>query len=234
MRKLLLMMGLLLIGTLVVVFSIPAARNIILNPFLRNAALSAADIRLHDETQTDATGEVSSFREVKFPEPDIERIKNELVGKKIPGWNFDRITEFKKAVISSIARTGQRIDFRVDLHMLPYDARGEEYYDAQVFVIYLAGDEDWVFDRVEMVYLSYDIQVPPGRWSGISAIEGCSMQPESKYRLAWTSKTWDYEILSGPGIDEVSLPPAPAYEVRSKAKKPVKVKLTFRPGPSEP
>ncbi|MCX6285905.1 MAG: hypothetical protein NTY96_02160 [Bacteroidetes bacterium] len=228
MRKFLLLIFLLLIVTAVVVFSIPALRTIIVNPFLRNQALSMVSPGSTAE-QTVYTGEGHQPASKTFTEPGIERIKTDLIGKQIPGWSFDRITEFKQAAITSIARTDLRIDFRLDLQLLSYNGKDETYYNAQVFATYLSGDDDWYLDKVEEIFISFDVTIPPGRWVSISSVPGCSLYPDTKNTLLWTSKSWDYEILSGPGIGEVTLPAVNSYEVKSKAKRPVKTKLTFRP-----
>lgn len=229
MKKFILLVLLFLIMMLITVFTVPKLRNIILSPFFRNTAMSYIDQGEGSNMQLTGNSNPAQSRSKEFTEPGIERIKADLVGKKIPGWNFDRITEFSKASISSIARTDQRIDFRLDLHMLPYNAKNELYYDAQVFAIYLAGDDDWQFSNVEEIFLSFDVTIPPGRWITINGIPGCSMQPDTKNHLEWTSKKWDYDILSGPGIDEVTLPPASTYEVKARAKHAVKIRLTFKP-----
>ncbi len=229
MKKLILPIILILIALAITVLTIPRLRTIILSPFLRTTAISSPDQGAGSNTSLADNGTPVQSRSKGFTEPGIERIKSDLIGKKIPGWNFDRITEFSKASISSIARTDQRIDFRLDLHMLPYNSGKDEYYDAQLFATYLAGDDDWQLSNVEEIYLSYEVTIPPGRWVTINGIEGCSMQPDKKNNLEWTSKKWDYDILSGPGIDEVTLPPASTYDVKAKAKHPVKMKLTFKP-----
>ena len=229
MKKFLLLIFLIILVLIIAVFTIPQLRTIIFNPLFRSTAMSYLDQGMGNNTQVSGNGAPVQSRSKGFTEPGIERIKSDLVGKKIPGWNFDRITEFSKASVSSIARTDQRIDFRLDLHMLPYNTRGGTYYDAQVFATYLAGDDDWQLSNVEEIYLSYEVTIPPGRWVTINGIPGCSMQPDTKNKLEWTSKSWDYDILSGPGIDEVTMPPASTYEVKAKAKHAIKIRLTFKP-----
>ena len=228
MKKIILAAGVFLIILIACIVFIPGIRNFIGRSGLGARFFSSASGRGDALSQQPEAGSQQPVK--KFPEPGIDRIKNDLLGKQIPGWSFDRITEFKQAAITSIARTEVRIDFRLDLHMLPYNAKDGIYYDAQIFATYLAGDEGWQIDKVEEIFLSYDIRVPAGRWITLNAPPRCSLQPDSKNKLVWTSPAWDYEISTGPGVGDVTLPPADSYQVKSKGKHAVTVKVTFRPG----
>jgi len=228
MRKLLLFIFLMIVVLAVVVFSIPALRTLILNRDLRNQALSMVHTGSSGE-QPVYLGESHPPATKAFTEPGIERIKSDLIGRQIPGWSFDNISEFKQASISSIARTDPRIDYRIELRLLPYNAKEEVYYDVQLFATYLRGEDDWYPDKLEEIFISFDVTIPPGRWVNIASVPGCNLHPDVKNSLLWTSKSWDYEIISGPASGDVTLPPAPSYDVKARAKHPVRVRLTFRP-----
>jgi hypothetical protein len=227
MKKFLLVLFLFIVVVVVMMLFIPVTRTLILNLDL-NKVLSGIHFR-SGSGPVSKTAEGNQPSQKTFPEPGIERIKSDLIGKQIPGWSFDRITEFRQAAITSIARTDERIDFRLDLHMLPYNSKDESYYDTQIFATYLAGEDDWYLNKVEEIFITFDIQIPPGRWVTINSVPNCNLQPDEKNNLVWTSKTWDYEIISGPGIGEVILPPAASYDVKARAKHPVRIKLKFRP-----
>jgi len=228
MKKILLLIFVSIVILIVLIFSIPVLRKLVFNRELRNVGISLVQQGSSNE-QGLSTGERYPPSSKAKTEPGIDRIKTELIGQQIPGWRFDRISEFKQAAISSIARTDQRIDYQVDLHMLPYDTKEETYYDAQIIVTYESGDDDWYLDKIELVSLSYEILIPPGRWIPITPPLDCSLQPDPEHKLAWTSKTWDYEILSGPDIGEVNLPLADNYEVKTRSKQSVRARLTFQP-----
>lgn len=162
-------------------------------------------------------------------EPGIEKIKADLIGHSVPGWTFDKITEFRKATITSIARTRESIEFRTDLVMYPYNSSSETTYDLQIIVTYRIEDTGWSFSQVEELLISFDMEIPPGRSVQIKSIPGCKLLPDSTNRLYWTNPNWDYEIISGPDYAGIVLPAADSYELRSKAKKPVKARISFRP-----
>jgi hypothetical protein len=209
---------------LAVILGIPPIRRFILYKTPVYKLLPSRSGSAADSAQVQGNTEMAAFTE-----PDLERIKTDLIGKQIPGWSFDSKEEFRKAVITSVARSDLRIDFRLDLSLQAVTGNDRGLYDAQLFATYLPGDEDWYLDRLMLIFIAFDIEVPPGKWLTVWSVPACSMQPDPKIKLEWTSKTWDYAILTGPEYESVTLPPAENYEVRNKAKKPVTVRLTFRP-----
>ncbi|MEI6884244.1 MAG: hypothetical protein WCO02_07140 [Bacteroidota bacterium] len=227
MKKILLMflVFILLAGSLMF---IPVIRRIVFSRWS-----SAGSVQSYSYTGENlkggSSGEGSATVEKKAPEPTIERIKTDLIGREIPGWKFDKVSEFVNASITSVARTDIRIDYRLELRMLPFNTKEDTYYDAQIFTTYLMGDEDWYLDKVEEIFLSFEVKIPPGRWINIGGVAKCDLQPDPKNRLVWTSKSWDYEVSSGPNISDLTLPPALSYQVKSKSKHPVTVKLKFIP-----
>lgn len=214
---------------LVIIFSIPVVRDIALKPFIRNSSTFVSGTAGSSDADSASGGGRSSSAASQTPEPGLDRIKADLIGRKIPGWRFDKVSEFVQASITSVARTDTRIDYRLELRMRSFDTKDETLYDAQVFATYLMGDEDWYLDKVEEIFLAYEVKIPPGKSITISGAERCNLQPDSQNRLVWTSQSWDYEISSGPDINDLTLPPAPSYLVKSKSRHTVTVKLKFIP-----
>ena len=212
---------------LVLVFLIPASRRfIIYKTPLGKVFASKQDAAAVPPPANAATGDAVSKG---FPEPDINRIKADLIGQQIPGWTFDKTEEFREASISSIARTDLRIDFRLDLKLQAVAGDDKSVYNAQMFTTYLAGDEDWYLDKLMLIFISFEAEITPGKWNNIYSIPGCTMQPDPQVKLEWTSKAWDYAVFTGPEYESVTLPAADIYQVRNKGKKTVRVRLTFRP-----
>lgn len=164
-----------------------------------------------------------------FVEPGIEKIKADLIGQQVPGWSFDKPSEFQKATITSIARTDQSIEVRTDFELLPYNTKEQTLYSLQVIVTYLIGPTGWSFYKVEELSLSFPLTVPAGKSVRVAAIKGCRVMPGDNVTLYWTSKGWDYEIISGPRFAGIALPYAEIYEVRSKSKQAVNTRVTYKP-----
>lgn len=207
---------------------IPAIRKIV---FSRWASSGSIQPEVYGEESLNGgpTADGSSSAAKKIPEPTIERIKSDLIGREIPGWRFDKVSEFVMVSITSVARTDIRIDYRLEIRMLPFNTKEDTYYDAQIFTTYMMGDEDWYLDKVEEIFLSFEVKIPPQRWVDIGGVAKCNLQPDLRNRLVWTSRSWDYEVSSGPNTSEVTLPPALSYQVKSKSKRTVTVKLKFIP-----
>ena len=101
MKKFLLMLFLFIVVVVVMMLFIAVTRTLILNLDL-NKVLSGIHFR-SGSGPVSKTAEGNQPSQKTFPEPGIERIKSDLIGKQIPGWSFDRITEFRQAAITSIA-----------------------------------------------------------------------------------------------------------------------------------
>lgn len=184
----------------------------------RAAATAALKAKPKDDLQAAA-----------FIEPGIEKIKSDLIGHQVPGWSFDKPSEFQKAVITSIARTDQSIEFRTEFELQPFNAKDQTLYNLQVIVTYLIGEDGWYFYKVEEISFSFEPVIPPGKPVRVASIKGCRLMPDDKATLFWTSKGWDYEIISGPKFAGIALPYAEIYEVRSKSKQTVKTRVTYKP-----
>lgn len=227
-RKLIFLVVFLLLVVAVSLSFLPGVRKILTDASLvkkATALIKSSDQDLHAKANPDMTG----GSPVSAVEPGIEKIKIDLIGRSVPGWTFDKITEFNKAAITSIARTDDAVEFRIDLVMLPYNAKSETTYNLQLISTYLHSETGWSFSRVEELQLSFNLMIPAGKSVKVNSLPDCKLLPDDKNRLFWTCGTWDYEILSGPGYGGISLPAAASYDVRSKAKQTIMTKITFRP-----
>ena len=166
---------------------------------------------------------------IKDPEPDIEKIKNDLIGQKIPGWNFEYLSEIKLATISNTTRSTARIEFQIDLHMVGYTKTDDSYNDAQVIVTYLSGNDGWYFNNVKEIYITYQNQILSNNWTVINPIPNCSMHVDDNQKLSWKTYDWSPEIKTGPDARNVTLPNSNTYLVKSREGHAVTVKCTYRP-----
>lgn len=233
MKRLLIILLLIIVAGAGVWFFVPKVRLFFTESEAIKSVFSLAETQKATE-QGVAAGVLPSkakddLQAAAFIEPGLEKIKSDLLGQQVPGWSFDKITEFRKAVITSIARTDQSIEFRTEFELQPYNAKDQTLYNLQVIVTYMIGQSGWYFHRVEELSFSFELVVPPGKSVRVSSIKGCRLMPDDKVGLYWTSKGWDYEIVSGPRFAGIALPFAGIYEVRSKAKQPVRTRVTYRP-----
>lgn len=109
---------------------------------------------------------------IKDPEPDIEKIKSDLIGKKIPGWNFDALSEFSQAKISNTIHGSDRIEYTIDLHLIGF--RSKDQHDAQILVSYNQGADGWYYGDVKEVFITYTNTAPVNSWYSIIPLPNCS------------------------------------------------------------
>src|SRR5690606_37366433 len=90
---------------------------------------------------------------IKDPEPDISKIKEDLIGKKIPGWNFSYLSEFKNAQILNQTKGSERIEYNLYFKLLDETRNSEHECEAKA--IYKKGYDGWYFENVKLVYITY-------------------------------------------------------------------------------
>ncbi|MBM3405503.1 MAG: hypothetical protein FJY10_11535 [Bacteroidetes bacterium] len=100
---------------------------------------------------------------IRDPEPDIEKIKSDLIGNSIPGWKFDNLHEFDSASIINTIRGSERIEYSVKFHLKDTDSG----HDCEVIVVYLQGDQGWYFNNVLLQYITYTNIAPVNEWEKI-------------------------------------------------------------------
>ena len=164
---------------------------------------------------------------IKDPEPDIEKIKTDLIGQKIPGWNFSYLSEYKSAEILNATRGNDRVEYQIKFHLRD-EARNTEH-DCEVLSVYLQGDQGWYFNNVLMFYLTYDNEIPSDKWIRITPLQNCTFSVTDDQKLSWKTDNWTAEIKTGPDAPNATLPSSKSYLIRSREGHPVTVKFTYRP-----
>lgn len=164
---------------------------------------------------------------IKKPEPSIEKIKGDLIGKKIQGWSFDYLSEFKESKILNTIRGNNRIEYEVFLKL--YSSNSNSYHDCEIIAIYKQGYDGWYFDNVSMKYITYSNRLYPDKWVEIRPLNNCSFNVEDTYKIAWKTYLYGNEIISGPDAKNVTLPSSSIYYLKSREDKIVDVKFTYKP-----
>jgi len=164
---------------------------------------------------------------IKDPEPDIEKIKTDLIGQHILGWNFDALAEFKEAKISNIFKGNERIEFQLDMKLEGINQQSK--HDAQVMVVYIQTNDGWVFNNVNTVFITYSYEVPSDNWINITPVQNCRWNVADDQKLLWKTDSWGSEIKSGPDALNASLPSSSSYLLKSREGRPITVTFTYRP-----
>jgi len=85
-------------------------------------------------------------------EPDIERIKSDLIGQKIPGWMFSYLSEFKSSEILKVAKSTDTIEYHVKFNLI--DSNSSNVHDCELTLIYIHNDKGWILNDLNTLYIT--------------------------------------------------------------------------------
>jgi hypothetical protein len=125
----------------------------------------------------------SKISTIKDPTPDIEKIKSDLIGSKIPGWNFDFLSEFQKCEITKTNETPNRLEYNLSMTML--DQRNGNTYPVEAIVTYMQNDQGWYFNGVKLVYIEVKYTAPVNNWQGVVPYQNCNYKIIDKGQRFW-------------------------------------------------
>lgn len=141
---------------------------------------------------------------IKDPEPDIEKIKTDLIGQKIPGWNFSYLNEFKSAEVLNTTRGSDRIEYQIKFHLRDEGANSE--HDCEVMSVYLQGDQGWYFNDVRMLYITYTNTVKVNEWRSITPLKDCTYKIIDNGQRYWVQDgSYGTKYKGGPDGDQFYL-----------------------------
>lgn len=166
---------------------------------------------------------------INDPEPTVDQIKADLIGKQVPGWNFDSLVEYTGVETTNVSRAGNRVEYSLKLHL--HDAPTNGDHDLEAIVSYLRGDQGWAFANVRELSITYDNLVQSNDWTSVTPPQNCSWTASGDKRLVWKAYSSGPEVKSGP---DVSAPfqlgaAGASLLVKSREGMPVVVRFTYRP-----
>jgi hypothetical protein len=161
-------------------------------------------------------------------DPDIDRVKNDLVGRQILGWTFRYLNEFRTAQILNTSKSSDRIDYLVKLNIV--GNTGDEH-DCEAMISYVQTDYGWIFNSVNANYITYVNTFYPDRLVQITPFQNCKWSAENTYKMSWKTSNWDYaeETVTGPDKGPTTLPYSTTYFIRSLESQTIQVKFTYWP-----
>ncbi len=164
---------------------------------------------------------------IKDPTPDIEKIKGDLIGNKIPGWSFDYLGEFQKCEISNTNETPDRLEYNLQMTML--DQRNNNTYPTEVIVTYLMGSDGWVFSKVNFLSISYTFTAPVNDWLHITILQNCNYNRiDNGHKYYVKNPCTGETIEQGPDVSNVGLHCNDIY-LKSREDSPVDIVLKYTP-----
>jgi hypothetical protein len=186
---------------------------------------------------SNSNGDIVSFqnridekiRSIIDPEPDIEKIKADLIGQEIIGWKFAYLSEYKNAKILNTLKSNDRIEYQVKFDLVDNTTDSSEH-ECEVMIVYLQSESGWYLSGVNLDYITYTYTLYPDRYVQITPFQNCKWNGDNHYKLSWKTSDWEYasETITDPSKGVTILPYSTVYFIKSLEGREVKIKFTYR------
>jgi hypothetical protein len=163
--------------------------------------------------------------------PDEEKIKNDLIGNKIGGWNFDYLSEFKEFKVLNVMENPKRLEY--DIYTKLYDEKNNDSHECELRVVYVPAlyTHDWELDKIWEKYITYEFNAPINQWNQFKhpvpdadfTITGST----GKYLLQDPCNKKEFK-LGGNDDDNLSVSCAD-FNLMSREEKAVTIKIKYSP-----
>lgn len=164
---------------------------------------------------------------IKDPEPDIEKIKTDLIGQQIPGWRFAYLNEYQSADILNTTKGNDRVEYQIKFKLI--DNTSNSQHDCEVVTVYLQGDQGWYFNEVRMVYITYINTAPLNSWYKIAPLENCRYSILDQGHDYWAQDGyWGKIYKAGPSEPSFNLTSSEIY-IMSRESQPVDIVFKYFP-----
>lgn len=174
--------------------------------------------------QNDLTQKINALME---PEPTVEKIKNDLLGQSMLGWNFDYLEEFQKCEISKKTNTTNGIEYVLDMRLL--DKNQNSLHDASATIVYDLKDGKWGLNNIVSHYITYTFRATAENWLQVNPLSNCTytISPDTRY---WVKDGQQGQTFKGGGSDSESFTlVSNTIFLASRETSPVNVVFTFYP-----
>lgn len=163
---------------------------------------------------------------VQSPEPDVEKIKSDLLGKAITGWKFDYLSEFGNMEIINTTRNNQRIEHDLKLHLIGETNKGE--HECELKVTYTLQDYGWQLNTCAMQSITYTYTAPVNSWQSIQPLSGCYYDIIDNGHQYWVLDGYGWfapKYKGGPGGEKFTLTNS---EINISSREPNPVEIQFK------
>ena len=141
------------------------------------------------------------FATLKDPEPAETQIKNNLIGRKTLGWNFDFLSEFKEFHIDSVSRNGNRLEY--EIRLLLQDGRNNLYQREKVIVTYEKEEKGWYLLDVKALTISYVYRAMVNQWQRVGLLRNCTFTIDGHGQRFWIRDgLYGQQQIGGPDAAE--------------------------------
>ncbi len=171
---------------------------------------------------------ITKIQTIKDPEPDTEKLKADLIGKELPGWKFEFISEIQSLTITNKIRNGNYIELVADITTKTSDGKQTNNYN-NVTISYLLNDEgSWYLQNLSCTNFVYNIIVEHV-WKKVSIPSGVSYSINTHDRKGLVKEdSWNptnYKL--GPDGDRLNLHSNVIYLASREGNVEILISLNF-------
>jgi hypothetical protein len=171
------------------------------------------------------------------PEPDSGMISGYLIGKQVPGWIFNKISEIKRVSILGVNHEGNNLKYTLDLALS--DARTGGDYGADVVLTLVDGAYGWQTQDVQEIFITHTVTAPVNQWIPVVRQTNGSYTIIDEGHRYWITTdnpwgwplTWlpsDKKYKGGPGERPANLTSSTVY-IMSREREPVDLVFKYFP-----
>ncbi len=114
---------------------------------------------------------------------EIEKIKSDLIGESVPGWNFDYLSEFKDFKILKKTEGVEWLEYDADLKLI--DETDNKKINISVKIVYEKKYGVMLFRKVELKNRTYINKAPQGKWNTIYVLNDCTYKIMNSDQKFW-------------------------------------------------
>ena len=186
-------------------------------------------IKLNQQLLLEKQKFAENLENIKSPEPDHDKIKNDLLGRQITGWKFEYLNEFNKVSTENVIRGSSRLEYVLNLEL-----KGSAgIHICNCLVVYRLIDEQWIFETVDLISITYDNIFYTDKWTPVTPLYGCAYEFDNKFKLEWEVNRGYFgnkdHFNTGPDASNSVPIESSKYLIRSREGKTVTVRFTYKP-----
>jgi len=168
----------------------------------------------------------SLYLSIKEPNPDPNRIMNDLIGRNITSWNFEKTNEFKTFEVKNTTLLKNKLECIVYATL---NKANQWEREAELTISYRPSVDGWDFHELKTNYIAFNNGIPDVGWSRIEPLSDCSMTWDMSKKLTMKTGENSEEYLLGPDSEKKNIPPSKQYFLQSREGQPIFVKFKYYP-----
>lgn len=104
-------------------------------------------------------------------EPDIDRIKEDLIGRQVFGWNFEDLSEFQEVKVLQVTRENNKLYYKLSLKLKSLNSN--TLHDAEMDLTYVNNEMNWHINETNVLFITYDYLAVVDSWGRIDLLDNC-------------------------------------------------------------